>query len=154
MGRFSRYYPFIIVTSTMLQILMVACMHQVRMGQYLCLAALQLAQLTFMIITKPFKQRTDNLRAILIPLLTLIMYTIDIILIGTKTYIFELEVVAIIVVLTILISNFILLCIQIINSYSQEIYECFKPCIMKFRISRKNKYEKMQHRESLVVEEP
>jgi hypothetical protein len=50
------------------------------------------------------------------------MFVIDIILVGTKVYIYQLELAAVILVCIILFVNAILLICQIINSYSSEIY--------------------------------
>lgn len=60
------------------------------MGQCLCLAFLTLAFLIFTGIAKPFRSKLNNLRAILMPILLMILFIIDIILVGTKTYIYEL----------------------------------------------------------------
>lgn len=144
-GRFNRYYPFIAVASSVIQLLIVACMHEVRMGQYLCLAALQLTQAIYLMAVRPFKSKINNLKAILMPLLMIILYAMDVMLVGTKVYMYQLELATIIMVLVVLAINLILLSCQIINSYSEEIYECFKPCIMKCR-QKKTKYDRMQHR--------
>lgn len=69
-------------------------------------------------VVRPFKSKINNLKAILMPLLMIILYVMDLMLIGTKVYMYQLELAAIVAVLLVLTVNLILLCCQIINSYS------------------------------------
>lgn len=119
------------------------------MGQYLCLLLLTLSCLLFTAITRPFRSKLNNFRSILILVLLIGLFIIDIILVGTKTYIYELEVAGIVVVCAILVVNAVLLVCQFVNSYSEEIEECVKPCIMRYRLGRK----KLKREESAVSRE-
>lgn len=58
------------------------------MGQYLCLLFLEVSHLIFIIVTKPFKYRLNNFKAILMKILTIGLFGVDIALVGTKVYIY------------------------------------------------------------------
>lgn len=151
-SRYGKYYTFSFAAVTLLEIIVVALMNRVRMGQYLCLLFLEIGHVIFIIVVKPFKFRLNNLKAILMRVLMVVLFVINIALVGTKTYIYELELVGVIAVCVVLAINVILTICQIINSYSAEIYEWFKPCIMKFRHAKKTKFEPVQNQQSLLVE--
>lgn len=138
-SRYSKYYTSLVSVLILFQLMCVSLMHQVRMGQYLCMIALNIACLLFIFIVKPFVSRLNNLRSILICLLMTLLYVVDIVLIGTKTYIYELEVTAVAFVCGILTINLILLLCQFVNSYSVEIDEWAKPYLMRWKMSRKQR---------------
>jgi len=136
---------------TLLEIIVVALMNKVKMGQYLCLLFIELAHLIFIIVVKPFKFRLNNFKAIIMRVLMLALFVVDVALVGTKNYIYELELVAVIMVCVVLFISVVLTLCQIVNSYSEEIHQCFKPCLNKFRPAKKPKFEPVQNQQALLV---